>query len=63
MIYVAETFGNMTIIDAPNKRAALSIAKDRAAGMSMLRSDVQESHIRKATPEDVGWFRMMSGAE
>lgn len=60
MIYVANTFGWMTIIDADNDRDALVIAKRRAPGASLLTTDVNESHIRRATQEDIDWYRFMS---
>lgn len=59
--YTAAVFGWMTIIEAPTKRAALQIAKARAPGASLLSTDVQASHIRVSTQEDMDWYASMGG--
>ena len=62
MLYTAEVFGWMTIIDAPNKREAVKEAKARAPGASLLRSDVTPSHVHRSTQGEVNWYNQMAGA-
>lgn len=60
--YVAEVFGWMTIIEADTKREAVSVAKARAPMASLLPTDVNDSHLRRATTEDIDWYRTMCGS-
>lgn len=60
MIYVASSRGWMMVIDAPDARSALRRARNAAAGASLLRSDIQLTHIRQASDEEVAWYRVMS---
>lgn len=48
------------VIDAPDARSALRRARNAAAGASLLRSDIQLTHIRQASDEEVAWYRVMS---
>lgn len=59
-LYYANSYGWMTVIEAPNQTEALRIAKDRAEGASLLRSDI--TTVRLATPEEIEWYQVMSGS-
>jgi hypothetical protein len=61
-VYAVKVFGWMLIIDAENKREATRIAKSLASSASLRRSDVNESHVRRATPDDIAWYRGMGGS-
>jgi len=62
MTYVAKVFGWMTVIEASNKQEALGIAKALAPGASLLQSDVNITHISRASEDDVVWHQSMSRA-
>ena len=59
--YVVQVFGWMAIVYARNKKDAVREAKALAPGASLLASDVNESHVRRATDEDVAWYEAMTG--
>jgi hypothetical protein len=55
--YVVKIFGWMTIIEAKDKREALSIAKARASGASLLSTDVNIPHISPSSIEQARLVR------
>lgn len=58
-LYTSNAMGNMLVVEALSESEALSKAKSRAAGSSMLPSDVQS--VRLATPDEIAWYRGMGG--
>lgn len=62
MKYAVEVFGWLTVIEADNKREALRVAKATASSASLFPSDVNESHVKPATPEQIAWYEGMLGA-
>lgn len=58
--YSAKVFGWIAIIDAPHKREAVRVAKQLAPGCSLRPSDVNKSHVRRATEEEIAWYAAMS---
>ena len=62
MLYTAQVFGWMTIIEADSKREAVKIAKELAPTASLLSSDVNASHVHRATQGEVDWYNAMAAA-
>lgn len=61
MQYAVQTCGWLGIVDARTKREAVAALKSLASSASLLRSDVTESNVHRATDEQIDWHAVMSG--
>lgn len=62
MLYTAEVFGWMTIIEADNKRDAVRQAKELAPSASLLPSDITAANVHRATQGEIDWYNRMAAA-
>jgi len=54
MKYTAKAFGWMIVLEAPDARRALSMAKEAAESASLFHSDITK--VTRATPDEIAWY-------
>lgn len=59
MKYTARAFGWLIVIEAPNARRALSLARQAAPGASLLSTDV--TGVKPASSTDIAWYESQTG--